>query len=263
MAPRPRSSLRAVLVSYRRVSSHSPKNQPKATLVPVKPVQRRSAAGSANRGSSMPSARSADASSTTNTRLAIKSWSRSSRPTWDEPHPGARGARALQNENFVQLIPRHGMRVVPLSIQELQEVYEVLTSLELTPSSGWRGPTSRAKRSPPLKSQSTKWIRRSRRRRGRLGPGRRALPPYPRDALRQPAAGRDGGNALGAESPGADDDGPVAASLELSNREHRALLDAIRQGDWRQARTRHAKHRERAMRPRSSTSLHQTRLGSF
>jgi len=37
----------------------------------------------------------------------------------------------LQNERFVQLIPRHGMRVVPLSIQELREVYEVLTSLEL------------------------------------------------------------------------------------------------------------------------------------
>ena len=38
----------------------------------------------------------------------------------------------LQNERFVQLIPRHGMRVVPLSIQDLREVYEVLTSLELT-----------------------------------------------------------------------------------------------------------------------------------
>src|SRR4030095_12009583 len=38
----------------------------------------------------------------------------------------------LQNERFVQLLPRHGMRVVPLSIRELREVYEVLTSLELT-----------------------------------------------------------------------------------------------------------------------------------
>src|SRR5688572_5622261 len=38
----------------------------------------------------------------------------------------------LQNERFVQLIPRHGMRVVPLSMQDLREVYEVLTSLELT-----------------------------------------------------------------------------------------------------------------------------------
>src|ERR1043166_8725319 len=38
----------------------------------------------------------------------------------------------LQNENFVQLIPRHGMRVVPLSLEDLRELYEVLTALELT-----------------------------------------------------------------------------------------------------------------------------------
>src|SRR5215510_15874941 len=38
----------------------------------------------------------------------------------------------LQNERFVQLIPRHGMRVVPLSLQDLRDMYEVLTSLELT-----------------------------------------------------------------------------------------------------------------------------------
>ena len=38
----------------------------------------------------------------------------------------------LQNERFVQLIPRHGMRVVPLSIQELREVYDTVRSaLEL------------------------------------------------------------------------------------------------------------------------------------
>jgi len=37
----------------------------------------------------------------------------------------------LQNENFVQLIPRLGMRVVPLSLQGLRDMYEVLTALEL------------------------------------------------------------------------------------------------------------------------------------
>ena len=39
----------------------------------------------------------------------------------------------LQNEGFVQLIPRHGMRVVPLSVHDLREMYEVLTSLSLVP----------------------------------------------------------------------------------------------------------------------------------
>src|SRR5215469_13085990 len=37
----------------------------------------------------------------------------------------------LKNEKFVQIIPRHGMRVVPLSLDELRDVYEVLTALEL------------------------------------------------------------------------------------------------------------------------------------
>src|SRR5688572_15511504 len=37
----------------------------------------------------------------------------------------------LQNEGFVQLVPRHGMRVVPLSLSALRDMYEVLTALEL------------------------------------------------------------------------------------------------------------------------------------
>src|SRR5262245_21979408 len=38
----------------------------------------------------------------------------------------------LENEKFVQIIPRHGMRVVPLSLEDLHDMYEVLTALELT-----------------------------------------------------------------------------------------------------------------------------------
>src|SRR5688572_17786033 len=38
----------------------------------------------------------------------------------------------LENENFVQLIPRHGMRVVPLAVSDLSDMDEVLTALELT-----------------------------------------------------------------------------------------------------------------------------------
>ena len=54
----------------------------------------------------------------------------------------------------------------------------------------------------------------------------------------------------------------LRGSLEQSNREHRALLDAIRQRDWRQARDRHAKHRARAT-AEILNLLQQTRLGSF
>ena len=37
----------------------------------------------------------------------------------------------LQNEGLVDLIPRRGMRVVPLSPEDLREIYEVLTALEV------------------------------------------------------------------------------------------------------------------------------------
>jgi DNA-binding GntR family transcriptional regulator len=38
----------------------------------------------------------------------------------------------LQNEHLVQIIPRHGMRVRNVSMADLQEVFEVQTSLECT-----------------------------------------------------------------------------------------------------------------------------------
>jgi hypothetical protein len=34
-------------------------------------------------------------------------------------------------------------------------------------------------------------------------------------------------------------------NLETSNTEHRAVVDAIRRGDWREAKALHAKHRAR------------------
>jgi DNA-binding GntR family transcriptional regulator len=169
----------------------------------------------------------------------------------------------LQNERFVQLIPRHGMRVVPLSIQELREVYEVLTSLELTAID----------------------------RLARLDLEEEALATIEKtvDEMDQAVRTKDvdawakaderfhrilvtlcGNKRLAAMVEMLWEQGHRArmttvrlrASLEQSNREHRALLDAIRKRDWRQARTRHAKHRQRAM-TEILNLLHQTRLGSF
>jgi DNA-binding FadR family transcriptional regulator len=51
-------------------------------------------------------------------------------------------------------------------------------------------------------------------------------------------------------------------SLELSTIEHRAVVDAIRRGDWRDARARHARHRARATGDIIKL-LQRTRLGSF
>jgi DNA-binding GntR family transcriptional regulator len=36
----------------------------------------------------------------------------------------------LQNEGLVELIPRHGMRVLPVSPNDMREIYQVLTALE-------------------------------------------------------------------------------------------------------------------------------------
>ncbi len=36
----------------------------------------------------------------------------------------------LQNEELVQVIPRHGMRVLPVSPTDMREIYEILTALE-------------------------------------------------------------------------------------------------------------------------------------
>src|ERR1044071_5104736 len=36
----------------------------------------------------------------------------------------------LEREGLVQVIPRHGMRVLPMSAADMREIYEVLSALE-------------------------------------------------------------------------------------------------------------------------------------
>jgi DNA-binding GntR family transcriptional regulator len=36
----------------------------------------------------------------------------------------------LEKESFVKVVPRHGMRVLPVSPEDMKEIYEVLTALE-------------------------------------------------------------------------------------------------------------------------------------
>ena len=38
----------------------------------------------------------------------------------------------LKNEGLVEVVPRHGMRVLPVSAADMKEIYEILTSLEAT-----------------------------------------------------------------------------------------------------------------------------------
>jgi DNA-binding GntR family transcriptional regulator len=169
----------------------------------------------------------------------------------------------LQNERFVQLIPRHGMRVVPLSLKELREVYEVLTSLELTAidrlarleladeALATIEKTVDEMDQAVRKKDVDAWAKADERFHRLLVTlcGNQRLVTMVELLWEQGHRARMTTVRL-------------RASLEQSNREHRALLDAIRQSDWRQARARHAKHRERAM-TEILNLLHQTRLGSF
>lgn len=152
----------------------------------------------------------------------------------------------LQHESLVQLIPRHGMRVVPLSLDDLRNMYEVMTALELTA-------VERLARARPAAAV--------------FGAIDKAL-----DAMDVAIRTRDcdawlaadehfhrtllelcGNPRLKALTDALWDQSHRARittvrlrpDLQPSNEEHRAVVDAIRRGDWRGARTRHLKHRVR------------------
>lgn len=169
----------------------------------------------------------------------------------------------LQNENFIQLIPRHGMRVVPLSLEDLRDTYEVLTALELAAIE----------------------------RLVRSGPDRRMLAPLDRalDDMDAALKQRDpdawvkaderfhrtlidlcGNTRLAAVAYTLWDHGHRARmttvrlrpTLNASNKEHRAVVEAIKRGNWRDARALHVKHRVRTSQEIVAL-LEQCRLGSF
>src|SRR5262249_13351140 len=38
----------------------------------------------------------------------------------------------LENEGLLEIIPRHGVRIIPMSVADMKEIYQVLVSLEST-----------------------------------------------------------------------------------------------------------------------------------
>ncbi len=169
----------------------------------------------------------------------------------------------LQNENFVQLIPRHGMRVVPLSLEDLRDTYEVLTALEVAAIE----------------------------RLARSGPDRKALGALEQalDEMDASLKQRDrdawvkaderfhrtlldlcGNRRLAAVAYTLWDHGHRARmttvrlrpTLSASNKEHRAVFEAIKRGRWSEARRRHLQHRARTSQEILAL-LEETRLGRF
>lgn len=150
----------------------------------------------------------------------------------------------LQNEGFVRLIPRHGMRVLPLSLRALSDMYEVLTALELTaierlsrsrPAGRTLAPLDQALDDMDLaikQRDRDAWVRAD-------------------ECFHRTLLDLSGNARLAAIASTLWDHGHRARmttvrlrpSLEPSNREHRAVVRAIRRGDWREAKAQHARHR--------------------
>ena len=169
----------------------------------------------------------------------------------------------LQNEHFVQLIPRHGMRVVPLSLEDLRDTYEVLTALEVAA-------IERLVRSEPDRKTLAGLDR-------ALDDMDASLKQRDRDAwvkaderFHRTLIDLCGNRRLAAVAYMLWDHGHRARmttvrlrpTLGSSNKEHRDVVEAIKRGNWREARAVHLKHRARTSQEIIAL-LEQTRLGRF
>ena len=149
----------------------------------------------------------------------------------------------LQNENFVHIVPRHGMRVVPLSLSDLRDMYETLLALELTA-------VERLARSRP-EASALRTMNEA------LDDMERALRRDDRDGwakaderFHRTIVGMCGNSRLASIVEALWDQGHRARmttvrlrpALKMSNQEHRALVDAIKRGDWREACATYRRH---------------------
>ena len=168
----------------------------------------------------------------------------------------------LKNEKFIQIIPRHGMRVVPLSLDQLRDVYEVLTALELMAIERLMrsGPDGKALAVLDQALSEMDLAVKQRDTDARV----RAIERFHRGLI-----DLCGNAQLASMAYMMWDQGHRArmatsrlrSDLEQSNVEYRAVVDAIRRGNVKEAVAHHRQHRERTSRA-IITLLEQYRLGS-
>jgi DNA-binding GntR family transcriptional regulator len=153
----------------------------------------------------------------------------------------------LENEGLIELVPRRGMRVLPLSPLDMSEICQVLTCLEAMAAE------LLARRHPPPSE---------------LRPLAEAIDRMERalevddldewadadDAFHRCLVGLSGNTRLGAMALTLWDLEHRARLVSLrlrpkpwlSNQEHRAVLEAVERGDWEAARASQQHHRMRA-----------------
>lgn len=153
----------------------------------------------------------------------------------------------LENEGLIEVLPRRGMRVVPLSQTDMREIYQVLTALEST------AVELAARRKPSGQEMTPMQTALDDMDRALQGDDLEAWAEaderYHRSILDLCDNGR-----LSAMANTVRDQGHRARMITLrlrpkpwqSNIEHRAVFEAIRRGDAETARDTHYRHRIRA-----------------
>jgi len=155
----------------------------------------------------------------------------------------------LQNEGLVEIVPRHGARVLPVSPSDMQEIYEILTSLEAMAAELAARRRPPAAELAPLEKASSDMDKALKR--GKLDAWAEADERYHRQLIELCGNRRLAGIVYNYW-----DRAHRARMFTLrlrpapvdSTREHRAVVEAIRQGDAVAARELHRAHRERGSR---------------
>ena len=153
----------------------------------------------------------------------------------------------LQGEGLVELIPRRGVRVLPISANDMREIYELLTLLEPEAAADVAGQADNAETVAALDESTTRMEKALRA--GDLEGWALADDDFHRELLRA-----KGNQRLLAFVNNLFDQAHRARMVTLrlralpwqSTEEHRAILTAITAGNARQARSIFRRHRQRA-----------------
>ena len=162
--------------------------------------------------------------------------------------PVREAAMVLETQGLVEVRPRRGIRILPLSPQDMREIYQILTELE-----GLAAEQAAARK---LTRSEERAVEKS------LSEMEAALEADDREAwaaadkrFHQLLLTLSGNRRLEALVESYNDQVHRARMLTVrlrpspvkSNRDHRALFEAIKAGDTRRARALHTAHRKEAM----------------
>jgi DNA-binding GntR family transcriptional regulator len=153
----------------------------------------------------------------------------------------------LQQEGLVEVVPRHGMRVLPLSPRDMREIYTVLTSLEPTAAELLAARRPSAEEIAPLVDACATME-------AALAAGDRLAWAKADEKFHRMLVELCGNRRLASMVMTVWEQSHRARMFTLklrplpveSTREHRAALDAILAGDAARARDIYRTHRERA-----------------